>query len=204
MLTLSLQKPGQAVQKLQLNLTKNGKFTVEMSWTSDSDPDVHALLAYNDGSRGAKVTSFAQVLSTYNSKKTNAAGALDTNPDGSFSTPCGSLRHSGDARSGMQPGVNEVITVDATKIPASVNEIPVFITIHPPEEKHTFAEVTKCKITIRDDASKVLAEAVLDKEFALFNAVQMGSFLRGDKGWEYAVVGGGFNGDFNSVLATFS
>lgn len=200
MMTLPLAKPGQVAGKLTLPLSKGARFNIELAWDSSEDLDAHALLAANNGG-GAKVTSFEQVLSTYNSKKTNPSGLLLTNPDGSFSTPCGALTHSGDSRTGVAQSVDEIITIDGSKIPAGVNEIPIFITIH---EKMTFAAVKTASVTIKDDSGKVLGEYQLTAEFAGFNAVQMGSLILGSNGWEYAIVGAGFNGDFNTVLGHFS
>ena len=79
-LELKLSKPGDTAPKLSLNLAKPARFTVELYWESAHDLDAHALLATNSGA-GAKVTSFDQVLSTYNAKKTNPQGTLVTNAD---------------------------------------------------------------------------------------------------------------------------
>src|SRR5581483_3081533 len=151
-----------------------------------------ALLARNDGN-GARVSDFDQVLSTYNSKKTNPQGVLVTNPDGSFSTPCGTLTHSGDALTGGK-GVNEVITIQGANAPEGVNEIPIIVTIHKAQETGvTFSQIKNAGIRIKDDAGKVLGEYKLSNEFARFNAVQMGSVTLGPGGWEYQPVGSGFN-----------
>ena len=200
MLSLALTKPGETVQKLQLSLNKGARFIVELRWESTHDLDAHALLATNSGD-GAKVSAFEQVLSTYNSKKTNPNGTLISNQDGSFSTPCGALTHSGDSRTGVNQDIDEMITIFGDKVGSSVNEIPVFVTVH---GSATFAEVKTASITIKDDGGKVLGEYQLTNEFSAFNAVQMGSLIQSDKGWEYAPVGSGFMGDFNKVLGYFS
>ncbi len=199
-LALPLAKPGDVVQKLQLSLNKGARFTVELRWDSTHDVDAHALLATNGGN-GAKVNDFAQVLSTYNAKSTNPNGMLVTNQDRSFSTPCGALTHSGDARTGVTTDIDELITIFGDKVGSEVNEIPIFVTVH---GGATFAGVKSASITIKDDEGKVLGEYQLTNEFAAFNAVQMGSLIRSDKGWEYAPVGSGFMGDFNAVLGYFS
>lgn len=202
-LQLALVKPGDVVPKLHLSLNKGATFRIKLSWDTDYDLDAHALLAVNDGN-GAKVSSLLQVLSTYNMKKTNPAGALSPNPNGSFSTPEGALTHSGDARTGVGADVDEMITVDGSKVPAGVNEIPIFVTIHPKNHPATFAEVKDAKIVIEDEAGKVLGSYNLSGEFGKFNAVQMGSLMHSDAGWEYGAAGVGFVGDFNTVLESFS
>lgn len=203
-LQLGLAKAGEKVGKLRLNLKKGARFTVELFWDSQHDLDAHALLGANDGT-GAKVTDFAQVLSAYNTKKNNPNAALTNNPNGSFGTPCGTLLHSGDSRSGENADVDEIITVDSSKTPNGVNEIPIVVTIHDAAAKRaTFAQVKSAGIRIRDDGGTELANFALTNEFGRFNAVQMGSLCLGDDGWSFHPVGAGFNGDFNTVLENFS
>lgn len=205
-LTLTLTKAGDAPKPhLVLNISKPSKFTVELSWDSTEDLDAHALLAKNSGS-GAKITDMSQVLSTFNTgipltdgtSKTRVAG--DKRP---FQTPEGALQHSGDARSGVGADVDEIITVNGSLIPDGVNEIPIFVTIYPGGSS-TFAHVKEASIRIKNDQGTVLAEYKLSDEFGAFDAVQMGSLILGDNGWSYAPVGSGFNGDLNTILASFS
>jgi tellurium resistance protein TerD len=204
MLTLSLNK-GQPVQNLKLNLSKGQKFSVELSWDSVHDLDAHALAAVNSGN-GAKVADMAQVLSYATSpKQLKGQSPLKGNPNGSFSTADGGLTHSGDCRDGTLTGVDETITVDPNSLNPEVNEIPIFVTIYSPSKPNvTFGEVKEAGISIKDESGKVLGQYRLSNEFAGFNAVQMGSLIKGQSGWEYAPVGSGFNGDLNTVLANFS
>ena len=202
-LNLPLAKPGDAPrQPLKLNLSKGAQFAVELYWDTTHDLDAHALLMVDVGGAN-KIVSFDQVLSTYNSKKTNPSGTLVNNPDGSFSTPCGSLTHSGDMRTGLGKDVDEIIKIDGSKIPQGTMEIPIFVTIHP-ASVGTFGDVKEAGIRIKDESGKELASYRLTSEFAKFNAVQMGSLIPGVNGWEFSPVGVGFNGDFNFVLGNFS
>lgn len=200
---LSLAKPGETPKKLSLNLNKGSKFSISLWWDSEHDLDGHALLATNQGN-GAKVSAFEQVLSTYNCHKTNPLGMLPVNADGkSFNTPEGALHHSGDARDGRNSDIDEIITIDGGKMPAGVNEVPIFITIHP-SKSAKFSLVRQAGIRINDDSGKMLAEYELSNQFGEFDAVQMGSVVLGANGWEYLPVGVGFNGDFNMILDNFS
>ncbi|MCA9356613.1 TerD family protein [Candidatus Nomurabacteria bacterium] len=199
---LNLVKQGDVAPKLSLNLSKVARFTAELFWDSEHDLDAHALLATNSGD-GAKVSAFEQVLSTYNCKKTNPQGCLNGNSDGSFSTPEGALTHGGDARTGVNADVDEVIIIDGAKMPSGVNEIPIFVTIHP-SKSAKFADVKSAGIRIKNDQGVVLGEYELSNQFGQFDAVQMGSLLLGPSGWEFVEAGAGFNGDFNSILEYFS
>ena len=173
---LPLSKPGEAVKKLTLSLSKGARFTVELAWDSKHDLDAHALEGTNNGD-GAKVSDFAQVLSTYNVIKPGITGpALPRNPDGSFSTISGALMHSGDKRDGTLQGVDEMITIDGARIPAGVNEIPIFVTVHP-STVATFRDVKQASITIKSDDGRTLGAYQLTNEFGAFNAVQMGSLM---------------------------
>lgn len=217
MLTLSLAKPGETSSKLKLSLNKGARFTARVEWQCDAghrdDVDVHALEARNDGN-GAKVADLASVLSTYNTRRMNPSdGTLPTAPDGSFQTPSGGLAHSGDKR--VQKN-SETVVIDGSKLPTGVNEIPIFVTVHEAEhggahetehgssEEAAFGDIDVCTITLLDDSGKELGAYKLSDEFKEFNVVQLGSVLLGDKGWEYAAVGRGFNGNFNDVLGHFS
>ncbi len=217
MLTLSLDKPGIAPpKKLQLSLNKGARFTVKIAWECEADHeddvDIHALEARNSG-QGARVTELANVLSTYNTKKMNPrGGVLPNNADGSFQTPSGGLIHSGDVR---VQGNFETITIDGSRIPEGVNEIPLFATVHRAdhggdhegeegEEEAAFADIDVCTVTITGDDGRQLGAYKLSDEFGDFNVVQLGSIMLGSQGWEYAPVGRGFTGTINDVLAHFS
>ena len=133
MLTLSLDKPGaKPAPKLQLALNKGASFKVTVAWKCDArhedDVDIHALEARNDGGGGAKVTALEQILSTYNTTRMSPkTGVLVAAADGSFATPSGGLRHSGDIR---VQGNTEAIVIDGSRLPAGINEIPLFATVH--------------------------------------------------------------------------
>jgi tellurium resistance protein TerD len=219
MLTLNLQKPDASpVRRLQLSLDKGARFTVKVEWDCkadhEDDVDVHALEATNSGG-GAKVTALDHILSTYNTTRMSRTGALKSNADGSFATPSGGLSHSGDIR--KQGSTAEVLTIDGSKIPAGVNEIPLFATVHKAdhgdghEEEHgddddeaAFSDIDICVVTIADESGKVLGQYKLSDEFGEFNVVQLGTVMLAPRGgWEYVPVGVGFKGDFNDVLGNF-
>jgi len=218
MLTLNLQKPNAApVRRLQLSLNKGARFDVKLEWDCkadhEDDVDLHALEAVNSG-RGAKVSALENILSTYNTTRMSRTGALTSNADGSFATPSGGLSHSGDIR--VQGSKAEVLTIDGSKVPADVNEIPLFATVHKAdhgdahEEEHdeddeaAFADIDICTVTISDESGRVLGQYRLSDEFGEFNVVQLGSVMLAPRGgWEYVPVGVGFKGDFNDVLGNF-
>lgn len=197
--TLSLVKEGDTPKKLSLGLVKDSLFTAELDWDTEHDVDVHAFLM-----TGGKVTDMENVLSTYNCKKTNKSGVLEANANGSFSTPDRALTHSGDVLTGKSTTVDEYITIDGGKVKAGIDEIPIFVTIHPPQKKIKFSEVNYCGIRIKDAQGQVLGEYRISDQFGAFLGVQIGSFLLGPSGWEFAEVAKGFNGDLNVILGELS
>jgi len=218
MLTLALEKPGVTPPKLSLSLTKGARFTAPVRWECNADHqddiDIHALAATNDGS-GAKVAALEDVLSTYNTSRMNPrGGVLICAADGSFKTGDGGLIHSGDKR--IQNST-ESIVIDGAALRAGINEVPIFATVHEAdhggghaeeadedEEGAAFGDIDLCTITLTDASGKQLAAYKLSDEFRQFNAVQLGCFLLGPQGWEFAAVGRGFNGTLNDILAHFS
>ena len=206
-LELELVKPGQKGNALSLSLKKQTGVVVELRWESSEDLDGHMLLATNDGD-GGRVYALSRVLSTYNTELPLADGSSKHRICGdtrSFKTPCGSLVHRGDARSGgSKSDADEIITVHFSLIPDDVNEIPIFITIDS-KRPIAFSQVKNASIRILDDSGDILGEYHLTRQFGEFNAVQMGSLVRTeDNGWEYVPAGSGFSGDFNTILEHFS
>lgn len=218
-LTLSLEKPGKASPKLSLSLNKGARVTVKVEWHCDAehadDVDVHALEARTIGTR-IQVTKLTNVLSTYNTTRMNPkGGALQSNADGSFETPGGGLRHSGDKR--IQNN-SETIVIDGSRLDEGVTEIPIFVTVHEADhgsehaggsedeskEEAAFGDIDVCTITLSDQDGQELGAYRLSDEFKEFNVVQLGSVALGPNGWEYVAAGRGFNGTFNDVLARFS
>lgn len=208
-LQLNLTKPGDTAPKLALNLDKGERFKVRLSWDGDTDLDLHALVAINNGA-GAKVTSFDDVLSTYNVKRTirgQTVGTLPLNPDKTFQVHGGALIHSPDATDGHQAGDDESVTIQPDRLhpPAGgAVEIPLVAMIHPQSAGRTFRNVQNGRVVIENGAGQELLNVSLSNQFAEFVGVQMGSIMIDAQGSSFVGIGVGFNGDFNQVLGHFS
>lgn len=208
-LQLNLTKPGDIAPKLALNLSKGGLFKVRLSWDGDTDLDLHALVAVNSG-HGAKVSSFDDILSSYNVKRVvrgQEAGTLPLAADKTFSIYGGALTHSPDATDGNKQGDDEYVTIYPDRLTppaAGVLEIPLVAMIHPKKEGRKFAHVQNARVSIEDEHGKVLLDVSLSSQFADFIGVQMGSIMIETSGASFVGVGIGFNSDFNEVLGHFS
>lgn len=208
-LQLNLTKPGDATQKLSLNLSKGASFKARLSWDGATDLDLHALVAVNTGN-GAKVSSFGDILSTYNVQRTisgQSQGTLPLAADKTFSIYGGALTHSPDAIDGHAQGDDEFVIIYPDRLTPPANgvlEIPLVATIHPQTPGRNFSQVQNAHLIIEDEHGKVLLDVSLSKDFAEFVGVQVGSVVIEAGQSSYANIGVGFKTDFNDVLGFFS
>ena len=208
-LQLNLTKPGEDAPKLSLSLDKGEMFKVRLSWDGDTDLDLHAMSAVNTGN-GAKVSSFGDILSTYNVKRTirgQEVGTLVKSADGTFQIHNGAMVHSSDATDGSQAGDDEWVIVHPDRLspPASgAIEIPLVAMIHPQSVGNTFSKVKNARVVVENSQGQELLNVSLSDQFGEFIGVQMGSVMIEASGSSFVAVGVGFNSDFNQVLGHFS
>lgn len=208
-LVLNLSKPGDAAQKLALNLSKGEQFKVRLSWDGDTDLDLHAIVTVNTGD-GAKASSLDDILSTYNVKRVirgQEVGTLTLGSDRTFSIHDGALVHSPDARDGSADGDDEYILIkpDLLMRPTSGQiEIPLLAMIHPQSSSKKFKSVANARVIIEDSDGQQLLDASLSSQFGEYIGVQMGSIVIDGSGSSFVAIAAGFNTDFNGVLGHFS
>ena len=210
-LQVNLEK--ESTKKLSLNLTKSLPFKVTLQWSGKEDLDLHALLAINSGN-GAKVSSFDDLLSTYNVQRTLAdgqkVGHLPKKADGTFEIYGGAMTHSKDATTGDDSqGDDEFITITVDKLPqvspGTNIEIPLLAMIHPQSAGKTFRDIQDAKVVVTDTNGNSVLEASLSSEFGQYDIVQMGAVMvDSSRQVVFAPVGAGLTGDFNTVLEYFS
>jgi tellurium resistance protein TerD len=188
-LKLELTKEGQEAPKLKLNLSKGSRFFVELYWDTENDLDVFAFLCNNDGS-GPKYDGSDKVLGWWD--KNNIG-------NGKFATPCGSLIHSGDCTDGSAEDIDECITIDGSKVPAGINEIPICVNSY--DGDRTFRNVKDAGVRIKDESGKVHGEYELTNAFADFQSIQMGSLVLDGDGWSFKAEGRGFKNTDHKAMA---
>lgn len=208
-LQLNLTKPGDVAPKLSLSLDKGERFKVRLMWDGATDLDLHALVAVNMGT-GAKVSSFGDVLSTYNVQRTlrgQAVGYLPLAADKTFAVHGGAVVHSPDAVDGHQEGDDEWVSIQPDRLTppgAGVIEIPLVATIHPQNTGRKFRDVKNARVVVENAAGKTLLDVSLSDQFGDYVGVQMGAIMIEATGSSFVAIGAGFNGDFNEVLGHFS
>ncbi|WKB50681.1 TerD family protein [Eleftheria terrae] len=120
-----------------------------------------------------------------------------------LATPNGSVRHSGDQRTGDAEGDDETLLVELSKLEDAVSEISFVVTIHEAAERgQHFGLLRDAYIRVYNaDTGKVLCLYDLDAQFGRETAVQMGSLVRsGDRHWEFRAVGAGYTLDLGAFV----
>jgi tellurium resistance protein TerD len=120
-------------------------------------------------------------------------------------SPCGSVEHTGDNRTGEGDGDDEQIRVDFSKVPADVHKIAITCTIHDAIARgQNFGQVSNAYIRVVDEATNV--EAIrfdLGEDFSIETAVVIGEFYRYNGEWKFQAVGSGFQGGLQSLCKNY-
>lgn len=204
-MAIKLELTKENKQIVELGLSKNNKYYIELYWESKEDLDASAIgITRTKNSRSIDGEA-DRILSVYNKSLplTDGSGTIGSGSIGSsFKIPDGYMVHTGDVRKGNLFGKEpeEVIEVYLSKVPNKVNEIAFIVSIHPQDGK-TFEQVKDAKLLIKEESGKVLLEAHLTTEFNTSNLVHLGSIIRNETGvWAYDASTSGINGDFNTLL----
>lgn len=121
-------------------------------------------------------------------------------------TPNGSIKHTGDNKSGAGEGDDESVLIDLTLLSPAVTEISVIVTIHEADgRKQNFGQVKDSYIKLYDDATgEVKAQYSLEDDFSVETAVQFGSLFKKDGQWLFKAVGAGFKKGLNDFVAIYT
>ena len=109
-------------------------------------------------------------------------------------SPCGSVQHMGDNRTGSGDGDDEEIKVDLNQIPANVERVVITVTIHDAEQRsQNFGQVSNAYVRLVDEANGV--EAVrydLTEDYSTETAMVMAELYRHNGDWKMRAIGQGF------------
>lgn len=189
---------------MAIDLTKGGRINLSKSNPTLTKLAVGLGWKPNQFSTGSQFDLDASVFLC----KTGADGSTKLVGDDYFvfynhtSEPQGAVVHSGDSKDGSLNidfgngvEVDEIVSIDLTKLSPEVDEISFIVTIHDAvARKQNFGQVSNSVIVLRDDVSgEVLAKYVLEDDFSMETAVQFGSLVKKDGNWTFKAVGAGFN-----------
>ena len=121
-------------------------------------------------------------------------------------SPCGSVTHNGDNRTGDGDGDDETISVDLSKVPQEVAKIVFAVTIHEGQQNgQNFGMVDKAYIRVinQDANAEELARFDLSEDGSTEVAMIFGELYRHGGEWKFKAVGQGFNGGLGALAANY-
>ena len=121
-------------------------------------------------------------------------------------SPCGSVTHNGDNRTGDGDGDDETISVDLSKVPQEVAKIVFAVTIHEGQQNgQNFGMVDRAYIRVinQDANAEELARFDLSEDGSTEVAMIFGELYRHNGEWKFKAVGQGFNGGLGVLAASY-
>ncbi|MBD2603099.1 VWA domain-containing protein [Scytonema hofmannii FACHB-248] len=114
----------------------------------------------------------------------------------------GSLKHSGDNKTGEGHGDDETIYIDLTKVDPVIQEIVFVVTIHEGQGKNqNFSQIKNAFIKIYNQENKrSLARYNLREAFSQETALEFGRLYKKDNEWRFQAVGEGYNTGLQSFV----
>ncbi|MBD0865775.1 MAG: TerD family protein [Rhodobacteraceae bacterium] len=139
----------------------------------------------------------------------NAGGKCRSDADFVFynqmKSPCGSVTHTGDNRTGEGEGDDEAIKVDLDKVPADVQTLAVTVTIHDHESrKQSFGQVANAFIrVVNDKTGNEVVRYDLTEDYSTETAMVFGELYRHSGEWKFRAVGQGYAGGLGAMAAQY-
>ncbi|ABS49116.1 MULTISPECIES: TerD family protein [Yersinia pseudotuberculosis complex] len=118
-------------------------------------------------------------------------------------SPCGSVVHQGDNRTGAGEGDDEQIKIDLKKVPADVKKIVFSVTIYDAEaRKQNFGMVSNSFMrVVNEDNSAEIARFDLSEDASTETAMIFGELYRNNDEWKFKAVGQGFAGGLSALAS---
>jgi tellurium resistance protein TerD len=120
-------------------------------------------------------------------------------------SPCGSVEHTGDNRTGAGDGDDEAIKIDLSKIPDRIKRIIVCVTIHDADlRKQNFGQVSDAFMRIVNlDNDVEIARFDLTEDYSTETAMIFGEVYAHSGEWKFKAVGQGFSGGLETMCRQF-
>ena len=118
-------------------------------------------------------------------------------------SPCGSVEHLGDNRTGEGEGDDEQVRITLDKVPANAKKLVFAVTIYDAEaRKQNFGMVSNAFIrVVNDDSNVEIARFDLSEDASTETAMVFGEFYRNGTEWKFKAVGQGFAGGLSALAA---
>lgn len=188
---------------MAINLSKGGN--VNLSKTAPTMNKVDLGLGWNPRATDGKAFDLDAVAFI-----TGENGKVRVDGDFIFFnqkvSPCGSVTHNGDNRTGEGDGDDETISVDLSKVPLDVAKIVFAVTIHEGQQNNqNFGMVDKAYIRVinQDANGEEVARFDLSEDGSVEVAMIFGELYRHSGEWKFKAVGQGFSGGLGALAASY-
>jgi tellurium resistance protein TerD len=120
-------------------------------------------------------------------------------------SPCRSVEHTGDNRTGEGEGDDESLLIDLERVPADVKTIAVVVTIHDYHaRRQSFGQVANAFIRIvNNETDKEVVRYDLTEDYSTETAMVFGELYRHDGDWKFRAVGQGYGGGLAAMAAQY-
>lgn len=185
-----------------LNLSKGQK--LNLTKTSPGLSDVMVGLGWDTNAGvGADFDLDAQVvLLGENGKARSQADLIFFN---NLRSSCGSVIHQGDNLTGAGEGDDEKVNVLLDKVPADIQKIAFFVTIHEAVSRgQNFGQVSNAFIRLMDNGTGAeLARFDLTEDYSTSISIIMGELYRHNGEWKFNANGQGRAEDLGGLCSLF-
>lgn len=120
---------------------------------------------------------------------------------GQLKSPCGSVEHTGDNRTGAGEGDDEALKIQLDKVPSSVQRLVVAVTIHEADvRRQNFGMVHGAFIRLVNlDSDAEIARFDLSEDYSTETAMIFGEIYRYQGEWKFRAVGQGYAGGLRAL-----
>jgi len=120
-------------------------------------------------------------------------------------SPCNSVVHTGDNRTGEGDGDDEQIKIFLDKVPSTVHRLVITVTIHDAiARKQNFGQVSDAFIRIVNlDNDVEIARFDLSEDYSTETAMIFGEIYRHNGEWKFKAVGQGFIGGLEAMCRLY-
>ena len=124
---------------------------------------------------------------------------------GQLRSPCGSIEHTGDNRTGAGEGDDEGLKIKLDQIPSIITRLVVAVTIPDAQvRKQNFGMVTNAFIRVVNEADgKELARYDLSEDASTETAMIFGELYRHSGEFKFKAIGQGFAGGLGPLAKSF-
>ena len=122
-----------------------------------------------------------------------------------LTSPDGTVRHTGDNRTGEGDGDDESIEIDLRSVPANVDKIVFAVSIHDAEaRRQSFGQVVNAFIRVVDATTgSELARYDLSEDASTETAMIFGELYRHNGEWKFRAIGQGYASGLAGIAKDF-